>query len=133
MYISISKFVQGLAVRRGRQSRFWGIGISCHFGVFFRTGELCLKSCQTSPTGDPKSTENPSRACFFHLQRLWEIRRRKVTRKSPSRPVPEANMWCSVSTERHFPAFLLDPRKPAKDFSPASPWHPKCTYFSKRP
>ena len=130
MDVSISKFVQGLAVRRGRQSRFWGIGITHHFGGFFRTGKLCLKSRQKSPTGTPKSTKNRSRTSFFNLQRLWETRRRKVTPKSPSRAVPPANIWCSVHTERHFSVFLLDPRNLAKDFSRASRWDPKCTRVS---
>ena len=133
VYISISKFVQGLAVHLGRWTRFWGIGITLHFGGLFRTGKLWLKSRQKPPTGTPKSTKNRSRTSFFNLQRLWETRRRKVNQKSPSRAVPEANIWCSVRTERHFSVFLLDPRKPAEDFSRASRWDLKCTRVSSKP
>jgi len=131
IYISISKFAQGLAVNLSPQARFWGIGITRHFGGLFRTGKLCLKSRPESPTGAPKSTKIRPRTFFFNVQRLWETRRRKVTQKSPSRAVPEANIWCSVYTERHFSVFLLDPRKPAKDSSRASRWDPKCTRVSQ--
>jgi len=117
-----------VSIRKNRRCTFrgWKVFRPC-FRSLFRSGKLWLKRRPKCPPDAPKSTKNLSRASFFHLQRLWETRRRRVTHKSPSRAVPKANIWCSVQTERHFSAFLLDPRKLAKDLSRASRWDLKCT------